>query len=67
MKVDEFHTNFYHIKTHLNFRHHPDIETGRKYDDQVWQELIDTVMMIQDLNETPRSDNVEKDVFIEYC
>lgn len=36
VKIDEEHTTFSKIKSSLNFRNHPDIQTGRKYDDQVW-------------------------------
>jgi len=27
------------LKSCLNFRNHPDIQTGRKYDDQIWNEI----------------------------
>ena len=39
VKNDEEHTTFSKLKTCLNFRNHPDIQTGRKYDDQVWNEI----------------------------
>lgn len=37
LKLDEEHTDLFKMKTSLNFRNHPDVVTGRKYDDQIWQ------------------------------
>jgi hypothetical protein len=39
VKMSEEHTTFAHIKQSLNFRGHPDIQTGRKYDDEIWKEI----------------------------
>lgn len=67
VKNDEEHTTFSKVKSCLNFRNHPDIQTGRKYDDQVWNEIQQTILMIQDLSGNPRSDIIYKEVFQEYC
>lgn len=67
VKSDEQHTTFSKLKSCLNFRNHPDIQTGRKYDDQIWNQIQETLLMIQDLSETPRSDTIYKEVFEEYC
>ena len=54
VKIDDSHTNMLKMKTSLNFRNHPDVVTGRKYDDQIWQEIVDTILVIQELNGLPR-------------
>lgn len=33
IKINEDATTFSHLKQSLNFRGHPDIQTGRRYDD----------------------------------
>ena len=67
VKIDEEHTNFSKIRNCLNFRNHPDVQTGRRYDDEILTEIKDTFLMIQDLNGSSRSDIVARDVFLEYC
>jgi len=32
-------TNFAQIKHGLNFRNHPDVQSGRKYEDDLWREM----------------------------
>lgn len=39
VKIDEEHTTFGKLKSTLNFRSHPDVQNGRKYDDQIWSEI----------------------------
>lgn len=40
-------TNFAQIKHSLNFRNHPDVQSGRKYEDDLWRELQETIFTIQ--------------------
>jgi Ca2+-binding EF-hand superfamily protein len=35
VKVSEEHTTFSQIRHSLNFKGHPDIQTGRRYDDEI--------------------------------
>lgn len=42
------------------------MQNGRKYDDQIWFEIQETLLMIQDLNAVPRSENISRDAFEEY-
>lgn len=37
VKVSEEMTNFGKIKKVLNFRNHPDVQNGRKYQDDIWK------------------------------
>ncbi len=36
VQIDYETTNFNKIKTCLSFRNHPDIQTGRRYDDEIF-------------------------------
>ena len=47
VKLTEDSTNFSKIKKSLNFRNHPDIQTGRKYEEDIWKEIQETILAIQ--------------------
>jgi hypothetical protein len=66
VKLTEEATNFAQIKHHLNFRNHPDVQNGRRVDEDIWREIQETILTIQQLNNVPRSDNITKDEFKEY-
>lgn len=54
-------TSFPSLKHSLNFRAHPDIQNGRRYEDDIWKEIQETILITQDLNGRTRSDNIMKD------
>jgi hypothetical protein len=39
VKINEDTTNLVQIKHSLNFRNHPDVQGGRKYEDDLWREI----------------------------
>lgn len=60
VRLTEETTNFGKIKKSLNFRSHPDVQNGRKYDDDIWKEIQETILIIQELNGSPRNDTVSQ-------
>ena len=59
-------TSFGLIKKRLNFRNHPDVQNARKYEEDIWKELQETLLTIQDLNGTGRKDTVTRSELEEY-
>jgi hypothetical protein len=59
-------TNFSKIKKCLNFRNHPDVQNGRKFEDDIWKEIQETILIVQELNGSVRNDTVSKVEFEEY-
>ena len=47
IKLSEDATNFGKIKKTVNFRNHPDVQNGRRYEDDIWKEIQDTILSIQ--------------------
>ena len=60
LKLSEENTNFSKLRKTIHFRNHPDIQTGRRYEEDIWKEIQDTILMIQELNGVPRSDAISK-------
>jgi hypothetical protein len=61
VQLTEGTTNFAKIKKILNFRNHPDVQNGRKFEDDIWKEIQETILTIQELNGSPRNDTISKD------
>ena len=66
VRLSEESTNFSKLKKTIHFRNHPDIQTGRRFEDDIWKEIQDTILMIQELNGVPRSDTISKAEFDEF-
>lgn len=60
VKLTDDTTNFGKIKKGLNFRNHPDVQTGRKFEEDIWKEIQDTILSIQELNGSPRADIISR-------
>jgi hypothetical protein len=60
-------TSFGRLKKELNFRNHPDVQNSRKYEEDIWREMQETILTIQELNGTTRKDTVTKNEFEEYA
>lgn len=56
-------TSFSRIRHLLSFRSHPDVQTGRRHEDDIWKEIQETILSIQELNGLPRSDTITKGEF----
>lgn len=59
-------TSFSRLRHLLSFRSHPDVQTGRRHEDDIWKEIQETILTIQELNGVPRSDTVSHGEFEEY-
>lgn len=35
------------LKKRLNFRNHPDVQNSRKYEEDIWKEMQETILTIQ--------------------
>lgn len=66
VKLTEESTNFAKIKKTVNFRNHPDVQANRRFEEDIWKEIQDTILTIQELNGSPRSDLISKPEFEEY-
>lgn len=56
-------TSFSKIRHLLNFRSHPDVQTGRRYEEDIWKEIQETILTIQELNGVARSDVISRGEF----
>jgi hypothetical protein len=56
-------TSFSKIRHLINFRSHPDVQTGRRYEEDIWKEIQETILTIQELNGVPRSDTITRAEF----
>jgi hypothetical protein len=58
--------NYSYLKSQLNPRTHPDVRSGRKDEEAILKEVFDSILLIQDLSATGRSQDIEKQHFLEF-
>lgn len=61
----EDYTTYNHLKNHYKAKDHPDIRSGRRFEEDIVKELNQSLLYIQDLNGI-RSEEITQSDFVEY-